>query len=233
MKFTKITDLLIFLALILSLTVCSKTGTTSSQSSSSSGDWAVKIDDEVITMDEFNRFYYTQNKLALNLETNADVDKLAADPSSLRPEIKQTIIRKNFLDHLIAQKLIYKKAMNDKNVNRDELNTIIELSKLQLVGQYYLSVILKDKINVTQKDVDVFYQKNKSRFRHMPINEADMQIRRYLFLQQFKAKSNEYVMGLIAESKVNKEGFKNYEIKKSKMKRKDSDKEGKEKKTKE
>ena len=50
------------------------------------GDWAVKIDDEIITVDEFNKYYYTQNKLALNLRSNEKVDELASDPSTLRPE---------------------------------------------------------------------------------------------------------------------------------------------------
>jgi hypothetical protein len=176
-----------------------------------SGEWAVKIDDEVVTLDEFESYYYTQNKLALNLSSNKDVDKLAANPSTLRPEYRQTLIRSNFLDHLVAQKLLFKKAMNDPKLDKGELNTIIEISKLQLVGQYYLTSILKDEIKITQEEVDKFHQKNRSRFRGVPINEADIQIRRYLTLQKFKVKSNEYLMGLIAESKINKEGFKNYQ----------------------
>lgn len=181
-------------------------------------DWAVKIDDQVISMNEFNRMYYIQNKLALNLEKNEDVDKLAADPSSLRPEIQQSVIKKNFLENLIAQKLLYKKAMSDKNVDRQELDTIIEISKLQLVGQYYLNKILKDDINVSQAEIDKFYQANRDRFRQMPINEADFQIKRYLSLQKFKEKSNDYVMGLVGESTINKKGFYDYEKKLSSKK---------------
>ncbi len=176
-----------------------------------SGEWAVKIDDEVVTIDEFNRYYYTQNKLALNLASDKDVDKLAANPSTLRPEYRQTLIKSNFLDHFVAQKLLFKKAMNDPKLDKEELNTIIEISKLQLVGQYYLTNALKDEVSVTQTEIDDFHKKNMSRFRGVPINEADMQIRRYLTLQKFKIKSNEYLMGLIAESKINKEGFKNYQ----------------------
>ena len=170
-------------------------------------DWAVKIDDQIITIEEFNRLYYIQNKLALNLEKNEDVDKLAADPSSLRPEIQQSVIKKSFMENLIAQKLLYKKAMGDKNLDRQELDTIIEISKLQLVGQYYLNKILKDEINVTQNEIDKFYKANIDRFRQMPINEADFQIKRYLSLQKFKEKSNDYVMSLVGESTVNKKGF--------------------------
>ncbi len=176
-----------------------------------SGEWAVKIDDDVITIDEFNSYYYTQNKIALNLPTNEEVDKLASNPSNLRPELQQTLIKSNFLDHLVAQKLLFKKAMNDPKLDKGELNTIIEISKLQLVGQYYLTNVLKEEISITQAEIDNFHKKNMNRFRGVPINEADMQIRRYLTLQKFKIKSNEYLMGLIAESKINKEGFKNYQ----------------------
>lgn len=190
-----------------------------------SGEWAVKIDDEVITIDKFNSYYYTQNKLALNLASNEEVDKLAANPSTLRPEYKQTLIKSNFLDHLVAQKLLFKKAMNDTKLDRKELNTIVEISKLQLVGQYYLTNILKDEINISQTEIDDFHKQNRSKFRGVPINEADTQIRRYLTLQKFKMKSNEYLMSLIAESKINKEGFKNYQKRISEEK-KQSEKKG-------
>jgi hypothetical protein len=212
MKSIKVFISLIIAASSILLISCDKKG-------KKSGEWAVKIDDEVITIDEFNSYYYTQNKLALNLASNEDVDRIAANPSTIRPEYRQTLIKSNFLDHLVAQKLLFKKAMNDPKLDKEELNTIIEISKLQLVGQYYLTTALKDEINITQEEIDSFHQKNRSKFRGVPINEADMQIRRYLTLQKFKIKSNEYLMGLIAESKINKEGFKNYQKRVSKEKK--------------
>ena len=211
MKIFKFIPLALIITLIMFISCGKKT-------TSSNSDWVVKIDDEVITANQFEKFYYTQNRIALNIEKKEKIDELAADPSSLNPQVQQTIIKKNFLDHLVAQKLLYNKAMKDTQIDKNELNTIIEISKMQLVGQYYLSKKLKDKISVTQEEIDKFHEKNKQRFKHLTINEADMQIRRYLSLQKFKLESNQYILSLIAESKVNKEGFKKYMEKTKKSK---------------
>jgi len=176
-----------------------------------SKNWAVKIDDDTISMDEFERFYYTQNKLLLNIDKNEEIDKLAADPSLLNPQLQQYIIKANFLDHLVAQRLLFKKALSDKTVSQKELETIQEIAKMQAVATYYLGTQLKDSITVTDEEVDKFYRENIQLFKGVPMNDSVIsRIKQQIFMQKSSALSNQYIMNLLAESKVNKEGFKNY-----------------------
>ena len=189
--------------------------------------WAVKIDDDTISIEEFNNYYYTQNKLLLNIEKNEDVDKLAENPSDLRPEIQQMVVKTNYLEHIIAQKLIHKKAMNDETINKKELETLIKMSEMQIVAQYYLSKIFKDEINVTDEEVNQFYAKNQQLFRGVPMSDAVInRIKQQIFLQKSQSKSKEYIMNLLAESKVNKEGFKKYMKDQDKKNENDGAKEG-------
>jgi len=173
----------------------------------SSGDWAAKIDDEVITIDEFYRYYYTQNKMLLNMDKK-EIDKMAMDPSMVN---HPTINRSKFLDFLISRKLLFQKAMTDDTINKDELTTVVELFKLNGVATYYLSEKLKDEINVTDDEIDRFYNENRRLFKGVPIDDTIInKIKQQIFMQKFEQKSNEFLMNLIAESKVNKEGFKKY-----------------------
>ena len=89
-------------------------------------EWAAKIDGEAISMEEFNKFYYLQSKMMTNIETNEEIDKLAASPEYANHPL---LSKAGFLEHIIAQKLLYKKAMEDKSIDHDELNTVIEMIK--------------------------------------------------------------------------------------------------------
>ncbi len=174
---------------------------------SCSNEWAAKIDDETISIEDFNKFYYLQSKMMANVETNEEVDKLADNPAyANHPMLNKTA----YLDHLVAQKLLYRKAMNDKAINKQELDTLIEMIKVQTVAQYYLGKKLKDKITVSDEEVSAVYNKNKSKFAGRTADEATAYIKQQIFSQKSRQETNKYVMDLIAESKVEKEGLKNY-----------------------
>ena len=202
MKYQKSLFLLLA-ALLLTTISCGKIG---------SSDWAVKIDNDVISMDEFNKLYYTQNKLLLRVETDEEVDKMAANAASLNPQYQQYLVKSNFLDHIIAQKLLYKKALADGDINQDNLETIIEIAKMQAVATYYLGLKLKDQIGTpSEEEVEAFYNQNRRLFKGVPLNDAVIdRIKQQIFMQKSQLKSNEYIMSLMAESKVNKEGFKKH-----------------------
>jgi len=172
-----------------------------------SGKWAAKIDGETISIKELNSFYYTQNKALTNLEKNEDIDKIASDPAYAR---NPYLNKSRFLDQLISQKLLYKKAMSDKDIDKEELKTLIEISKMQTVSQYYLGKKLKDRIVVSDAEVNAFYAKNKRRFRGRTANEATMMIKQQIFNYKSRQEAQKYMMELMAQSKVNKEGFADY-----------------------
>lgn len=177
---------------------------------------AVKIDDEAISFEQLDNYYYTQNRLmAQFMLSKEEIDKIAADPSMVN---HPTLNKGKFMDLLVSRKVLYKKAMEDKIVNKKELDTLVDLIKLEGIATYYLIEKLKTEIVITEKDADEFYSKNPHLFKGVPVNDQTIQkIKQQLFLQKFQQKSNEYVMNLIAESRVNREGFRKAQADKEKQ----------------
>ncbi len=173
-----------------------------------SGEWAAKVDGEKITLDEFNSLYYTQNKIMFNLQTNDQVDKMAEQAGMMNPQVQQMLNKNSFLDQMIAQKLIYTKALNDDSIDQKELKTLVEFTKMQTVASYYLGQKLKDQVTVNEQEIEKFYNENRQYFRGVPLNnEVVERIRQQILMQKSKMLSNEYVMNLVAEAKVDRSGL--------------------------
>ena len=168
-------------------------------------EWAAKIDNStIITMDEFNKFYYLQAKAFLNTESLEEIDKLAEDPRS-----EKTMLNKdNFLKYLVAQKLLYKKAIDDKNIDRDELNAYSEFTKMQSVNQFYLMKKFKDRVNVSDAEIEEVYRANRAQFAGRTADEATMAIRQQLTARKFGYESNTYLENLLGEHKIDYDGLK-------------------------
>ncbi|HOW83567.1 MAG TPA: hypothetical protein PK573_13470, partial [Spirochaetota bacterium] len=83
-------------------TICAASLIAVSTFSCGKGDWAVKIDDDVITIDEFYKYYYAQNKIMLN-KSKDEIDKLITDPA-LKDVIKEhpTLNKTSFMDFLVS-----------------------------------------------------------------------------------------------------------------------------------
>jgi len=171
------------------------------------GDVAAKVDGDKITIEELNKYYYIQNKMLTNIESKEEIDKLAENTAYANHPF---LNKANFLDHLIAQKLLYKKAMNDKNIDKDELETLLEMVKIQTAAQFFLGKKLKDKITVTDEEVDKVYSENRSKFAGRTADEATMYIKQQIFTSKSRQETNRYISDLISESAINKDGFKEY-----------------------
>jgi hypothetical protein len=179
-----------------------------------SRDWAAKIGNETITMKELNRFYYTQNKLSLEKDSNEEIDKLAQDPMAV--QMHPTLNKQLFLDSIINGKVVYNAAMKDNSIDKDEMNAFIELQKYQIVTQYYLYKKLKPRIVVTEDEVNEYYTKYKSRLSKYTANEAIELCRKDLQNRKLMYESNRYVDELKQKSGVNRDGFKEYMTKQDK-----------------
>ncbi len=197
----------IFLTLIVALSI------SFSSCKNMFGETAATIDGDKITIDELNRFYYIQNKMLTNIDSKEEIDKLADNPAYANHPF---LNKANFLEHLIAQKVLYDKAMSDKSLDKDELNTLLEMVKIQTAAQYYLSKKLKDKITVTDEEVEKIYAENKSKFAGKTADEATNYIKQQIFAQKSRMETNKYVAELLAEHAINKDGFKEYMAKQKK-----------------
>ncbi len=177
---------------------------------------AVKIDNEKITINEFNNYYYLFAKMMLNMDKK-DVDKMAANPEIENHPTLNLLNKNKFMDFFVSRKLLYIKASQDDSINKEEMETVAELAKLQFVSSYYLSQKLKDEIKVTDEDVNAFYARNKDKLKGVPMNdEAVNWMKQQVFMEKLEMKSNQFILEILGEIKVNREGFKKYMSKSSK-----------------
>lgn len=199
MKRTKWAIILLILAVTMT-TTCKKDG----------DELAVKIDDEKISINQFNNYYYMFAKMMLNMDKK-DVDKAAANPEIENHPTLNILNKRKFMEFLVSRKLLYIKAFQDDSINKEDLKTIEELSKIQFVSSYYLLQKLKDDIQVTDQEMNEFYTRNKEQLKGMPMNEEmEARIRQQIFSEKLELKSNAFIIDLLGEIKVNKEGFKKY-----------------------
>jgi hypothetical protein len=199
MKRTKWAIIVLILAVTMT-TTCKKEG----------DELAVKIDDEKISINQFNNYYYMFAKMMLNMDKK-DVDKAAANPEIENHPTLNILNKRKFMEFLVSRKLLYIKAFQDDSINKEDLKTIEELSKIQFVSSYYLLQKLKDDIQVTDQEMNEFWNRNKDQLKGMPMNEEmEGRIRQQIFSEKLEMKSNAFIIDLLGEIKVNKEGFKKY-----------------------
>ncbi len=170
----------------------------------------VIIDDEKITLDQFNNYYYMFAKMMLNMDKK-EVDKMSANPDIENHPTLNLLNKSKFMDFLVSRKLLYNKAFSDDSSNKKDLEMIKELANLQFVSSYYLSQKLKDDIKVTEEEKNNFYNRNKERLKGVAMTEeVDNWIKQQVFMEKLEIKSNQFILELLGEAKVNKEGFKKH-----------------------
>ena len=208
MKKAKLIFSIMLIAPLFLISTCKKEG----------DETAVKIDDEKYSINQFNNYYYMFAKMMLNLDKK-DVDKMAANPEIENNPTLNLLNKSKFMEYFVSRKLLYIKAFQDDAVNKDDLNTVADLAKLQFISSYYLSQKLKDDIKVSDEDVNNFYNKNKDQLKGLPMNdEVINRIKQQIFMEKLEQKSQQFIIEILGEIKVNKEGFKKYIAKLNKEK---------------
>jgi hypothetical protein len=206
MKRSKVICVVLLVAPLFLISTCKKEG----------DETAVKIDDQKYSINQFNNYYYTFAKMMLNLDKK-DADKMAANPDIDNNPTLSLLNKSKFMEYFISRKLLYIKAYQDDTMNKDDLNTVAELAKLQFISSYYLSEKLKDDIKVSDEDVNNFYNKNKAQLKGLPMNDEVIgKIKQQIFMEKLEQKSQQFIIEILGEIKVNKEGFKQYMAKLSK-----------------
>ncbi|HYA13220.1 MAG TPA: SurA N-terminal domain-containing protein [Syntrophales bacterium] len=188
-KFKCVFVIVLVVATAFALNSCSK----------ESSNWAAKIGNDYITFDELDSQMKLQAKMSMLSKEETD---------NLLKDIKR---KKAMLEQLIQVKAVYKKAMEDKSLNKEELNQIVELSKMQAITNFYVMEKLKNEIVVSDKEVEEIYNRSPNIPKGMPRDQAFARIKAELFMQKLSQKSRDYVMNLVGDSSVNREGFRKYE----------------------
>jgi hypothetical protein len=200
MKAKKWAFIIMLLIVVSMLSTCKKEG----------DEVALIIDGEKISINQFNKYYYLFAKMQLNLDKK-EADKMASNPEIENHPAYSLLNKSKFMEYFVSRKLLYIKATKDESINKDDLNIVMDLAKLQLVSNYYALQKLKDDIKVTDQDKNDFFIKNKERLKGVPMNdETNRMIEQQISMEKMEAKTNQLIIDILGEIKVNKDGIKKY-----------------------
>jgi len=166
-----------------------------------SGEWIAKIDNDIITQDDFETLYYAQHKNFYNI-TREEIDNLAADPSAVS---KNPILNKQqFLEQVISQRLIYNHAISEGILENKEIKALIEMTSVAVIVGQYVKEKYKDEIDVADQEIEKLYSKQKKNFKGVPIEQAEMYIKQQLFQQKLQTKIRDLVENLREKKSIEK-----------------------------
>jgi cobalamin biosynthesis Mg chelatase CobN len=153
--------------------------------------WVVKIDDKVITMEEFEReFGVHVFTLPLNEEQK---DQYSSSPDN----------RKKFLTNLINDHLIYQEAVENGYLRKEEVQALIKVVSRRAVNEVYLGDIIEPRLReIPDEQIEAIYNQNRKVFANMDIDMARQQIKMQLFQKQYLQELEEIIDELKGEAKV-------------------------------
>ncbi len=167
--------------------IASLMGCTSDDSSARSGDTEilVKINDSIITLEEFN----------VLIKFEADID----------PELDLTAESKNrFLEYLIRKELMIQEASRLKlNRKKDFIRTIERHWECTLVRNLlaHKTKEFKRRILITEDDIGTYYSTNKSRLDR-PLEEARDEIRSILESKELEKRLEQWTRDLRESARI-------------------------------
>ncbi|KPJ89773.1 MAG: hypothetical protein AMS17_00685 [Spirochaetes bacterium DG_61] len=153
--------------------------------------WVVKIDDKMITMDEFEREFHV-HVYSLPLDDNQRKE-YEADPAN----------KKKFLTSLINEYLVYNKALNEGFETRQEVQDLLKAVQRRAIIQVYLNDKIESKlVDIPDEQIEAIYNQNKKMYAGVDVEVAQQQIRMLLLQRQFNDHLSELVDGLKGAAKV-------------------------------
>ncbi len=141
-----------------------------------------KIDSDMVTLKDFNDWY-----------------------SQLPDEIKKEYIspekKRLLLQQYISQELMYRMAMRKGYQNSpDVLQKSYEIKK-NIMVQKLMQEELLGKINITQKDLELFYKANKEKYKQ-PLNQIYQTVYQDFMGEKVQEKSQEMLQQMIKANNV-------------------------------
>ena len=161
-----------------------------------------KIDGKEISVKEFSKVYYVQIKNMYNLDTNEEVDKIAADSQQISRN--PFLNRGYFLEEMIKQKIVYNQAKADKITDDADLKGIIRIQVETLALGFYAKKKFAKDLEVTPKEIEEVYMREQARFKGVPITNAEEYIKQALKSEKFQKNVTKLISDLKDEAKIEK-----------------------------
>ncbi len=153
--------------------------------------WVVKIDNRIITQDEFER------------EFDVHVFSLPFDEAQKSKYESDVVNKKKFLTNLINEYLIYNKALNEGFEKRKEVQDLLRAVRRRAIIQVYLDEKIEPKLkDIPDEQIEAIYNQNKKMYAGVDIDVARQQIKMLLLQRQYNEYLNELVDELKGEAKV-------------------------------
>jgi hypothetical protein len=153
--------------------------------------WLVRIDDQEITLDDFEREFAVHVYMLPLSDENRE--KYAKDPNN----------KKKFLNTLIHDYLIYHKAESEGYLEKREVQDLIKVVRRRAVNEMYLNDMIEPKMKeVTEEQIEAIYDNNKKLFANVDIDVARQQIKMQLLQKQYLNELNDIIDTLKGEAKV-------------------------------
>ncbi len=141
-----------------------------------------KIDKNVITLDEFNKWY----------------DEL---PQEIKSKYYTREKKKELLKQYVAQELMYRMALRKGYQNRpDVLQKSFEVKK-NIMIQKLMSDELLNRIKITRNDVEFFYKANKDKYKK-PLMQIYQQVYNDLMQQKVQEESRQMLEKMVQANQV-------------------------------
>lgn len=153
--------------------------------------WVVKIDNRIITLEEFER------------EFDVHVFSLPFDEAQKSKYESDVVNKKKFLTNLINEYLIYNKALNEGFEKRKEVQDLLRAVRRRAIIQVYLDEKIEPKLkDIPDDQIEAIYNQNKKMYAGVDIDMARQQIKMLLLQRQYNEYLNELVDELKGEAKV-------------------------------
>jgi hypothetical protein len=153
--------------------------------------WVVKIDNRVITLEEFER------------EFDVHVFSLPFDEAQKSKYESDVVNKKKFLTNLINEYLIYNKALYEGFEKRKEVQDLLRAVRRRAIIQVYLDEKIEPKLkDIPDDQIEAIYNQNKKMYAGVDIDMARQQIKMLLLQRQYNEYLNELVDELKGEAKV-------------------------------
>jgi hypothetical protein len=169
-------------------------------SCSNDSKWVAKIKGDEITLGELNAMYYAQQKSIYNDASNADVDKRAANPEEVSKN--PTLDKKEFLENLIRQRLVYNKGIEEGIQKNKELEALTQMAREAVLVGFYVKEKFKNQVEVSDEEIAKVYSEQKAKFKGAPVDQAEQYIRQQMMQQKLQMKLRDFVETLKEEGGI-------------------------------
>jgi mannitol-1-phosphate/altronate dehydrogenase len=91
-------------------------------------------------------------------------EQLNEQKKKILERYKGPSVKQEFLQSWLAQEVLYRQALEEKLSEQPQVKSVMEDLSRSALSQQLMNKELADKINITETDLQIYYQANKNKF---------------------------------------------------------------------